>query len=244
MKNHRAFVSAFVVLAGFAVSLQPVQAWYAFIAGNSQRMQWVFGSSCNTNARPISLLRDSRHPVLYSGTAIPNVKTAWNNATGTTIVNAADLQISGNGGQMTLPYVQAFISNPTPGQVWVVWDVDGSIFNYIGVDPSSGVLGIGVPLALDKNRPQDICAGIIFMNKTLITDTNAGRYTWTLKHELGHVLGFAHSVAGGNGPAVGPFAAINHANRPIMYYQEPSVYPTAGSLNPDDTAGAQAVYGP
>lgn len=237
-------LAAFALLAAFAVSLQPVQAWYTFIATNSNRMQWIFGGGCNSTARPISVLHDSRHPALYTGTAIPNVKTAWNTATGTAIVNTASLTISGNGGQMTLSYVQAFLDNPTPGQIWVVWDTDGSIFNYIGVDPNAGVLGVGVPLVLDKSRPQDICAGIVFMNGSLIGNANANRYTWTLKHELGHVLGFAHSVVGGNGPLIGPFSVVNHANRPIMYYQEPGTYPAANALNPDDVAGAQAVYGP
>lgn len=241
MKMRRAVVAAFVILIGFGVSVEPVQAWYTFMAGNSVRMQWIFGSSCNTTSRPITILHDADDP-WYAGN-FSNVRTAWNTATGTAIFNLADPVISGNGGQMTLTYVLAFLQNPTPGQIWIVWDSDGSIYNYLGVDPNSGVLGIGVPLALDGNRPQDICSGIVLMNGKILP-YSAGRYTWTLKHELGHVLGFAHSIAGGNGPQVGPFSTAQHDRRPVMYYQEPAIYPAAGSLNPDDVAGAQTVYGP
>ena len=116
----------------------------------------------------------------------------------------------------------------------------------LGVDPTGTILGVGLPLTLDASQPADICAAILILNaSTSFLPTSAAGCTgtsgscttfeFTLLHEMGHTLGFAHAVGGRNGTAFS--SAI--ANLPVMYPFAHSAF----TLAPDDIAGAEAVYG-
>ena len=219
----------------------PLFAWYFFTSPGGDRMQWVFGTSCNASgARPIQVRFDTDTPGSYAA-AITALLADWNTAAGTNtlLARAGDTTIS-------VATYAAFLSAPQANQIWVAYDLDGSILSYLGVS-SNSILGIGLPLATNPARPQDICSGLIVLNgKSLASGAEYGK---TLLHEMGHVLGFAHNIAGGNGQTI-KFASIS--NNTLSVFQPlnlPVMYPFAVSgatstLNADDKAGAYAVYGP
>ncbi|HMU85693.1 MAG TPA: hypothetical protein PKE49_16750 [Leptospiraceae bacterium] len=226
-------------------ALSPLGAWYYFTAGNGSRMQWVFGSSCNSGSRPITMIYDSDIQSLGVGytTAVATVMTQWNAPGGSLVCPAATCDPTNATYQrtMTAAAVAAFLANPTPNQIWVVWDSDGSVLSANGVDPNGTILGVGQPINLSPSRPQDICSGILFLNGKLISASASPTLVFqrVLLHELGHVLGFAHSIAGNNN---GTVTAATGPNLPAMF---PFLYTNSPTtLSPDDTAGVRAVYGP
>lgn len=222
-------------------ALSPLGAWYYFTAGNGSRMQWVFGSSCNSGSRPITMIYESDIQALGVGytTAVATVMTQWNAPGGSLVCPAATCDPTNATYQRTMnrTAVAAFLANPTPNQIWVVWDSDGSVLSANGIDPTGSILGVGQPLNLSASRPQDICSGILFLNGTNIGSSIV--FQRVLLHELGHVLGFAHSIAGNNN---GTVSAATGPNLPAMF---PFLYTNSPTtLSPDDTAGVRAVYGP
>ena len=234
----------------------PLFAWYYFISqSNGERLQWVFGSSCNTNARPITLTVDTSIPTGYKNTInvdANHIVTQWNNPFGQNI-NLLNSTLS-SGASLSAAEVSAYVSSPTAGEIRIVYDSDSSLFSGLGLDPST-VLGVGLPLAMNPARPQDICAGIIILNGPLFGafTTPANEFKKTLLHELGHVLGFAHSVSGGNGTAVslvqmgsGTYSG-DPSKLPVMFpFSLADASGNSGNpdlLSPDDKAAAIAVYG-
>lgn len=230
-------------MALFLGVAQPLFAWYYFTTSGGERQRWVFSSSCNAAAQ-ISPIFDSDIPAATRGTVIPAILAEWNTAAGVTLYGAAAFSVS-----MTSSVTNAFINAPTAGQLWVVWDTDGTVLSSLGVDPTGSILGVGLPLTIDASRPADICAAILILNGTnsvLAGGSSLGAascgaagsctlFEFTLLHEMGHTLGFAHAISGRNGTA---FSTIN-SNLPVMY-----PFAVAGfQLKPDDIAGAQAVYG-
>jgi len=224
----------------------PLFAWYYFTASNGQRTQWIWGSSCNSGSRPITVKYDTDIPAGYNAN-IATVLGAWNGVAGVGNIfcPVATCSIAANQTTMSLSAVKSFLANPTPNQVWLVWDSDGSIFNYIGVDPSSSVLGIGIGVGLSNSRPQDICSGILFLNGYSGNISSSNTFQRVLLHELGHVLGLAHSIAGNNGSlTVGASGSLCGGNAcipvmsPFLYTNSPLV------LNPDEIAAIKALYAP
>lgn len=227
-------------LALFLGVAQPLFAWYYFTSSAGERQQWVFGTSCNA-ATQITPIFDTDIPSQPRTNVIPGILTEWNNAaTGRTLYGTAQYTVT-----MSASAVNAFLNSPTTGQLWVVWDTDGSVLSSLGVDPSGTILGVGLPLTPDSSRPADICAAVLILNaSTSFLPTSAATCTtvgtcqtfaFTLLHEMGHTLGFAHAISGRNGTAFS--TAI--ANLPVMY---PFAHST-NTLAPDDIAGAEAVYG-
>lgn len=234
---------ALVLLLVAAVLPAPVFAWYYFTARNGSRTQWVFGSSCNTGSRPIVMFYDSDLPVAYytaGGTAV----SSWNTAAGGTNLlcpNATCTQGT-HSISMSVSAVSNFLRSPTANAIWVVYDTDGSVLSSYGVDPSSTVLGVGTGLSYNSARPQDICSGILIINANNIS--TAAIYQKVFIHEVGHVLGFAHSIPGNNSGVVSASGAgcSGLACIPVMF---PFLYGNSPStLNPDDQAAARTVYGP
>lgn len=231
--------SFFVFLILFLVLAQPVFAWYYFTTNAGARMRWVFSSSCNS-ASQISPIFDSDIPTSARANVIPAILTEWNNAAGVTLYGSASYSVS-----MSASVANSFINSPVAGQLWVVWDTDGSVLRSLGVDPTGSILGVGLPLTMDASRPADICAAILVLNastsflpNSVATCTVAGTcqtFEFTLLHEMGHTLGFAHAISGRNGTAF--TTAV--ANLPVMY---PFAHST-NTLAPDEIAGAKAVYG-
>ncbi|HMW61232.1 MAG TPA: hypothetical protein PKA91_16375, partial [Leptospiraceae bacterium] len=172
-------------------ALSPLGAWYYFTAGNGSRMQWVFGSSCNSGSRPITMIYDSDIQSLGVGytTAVATVMTQWNAPGGSLVCPAATCDPTNATYQrtMTAAAVAAFLANPTPNQIWVVWDSDGSVLSANGVDPNGTILGVGQPINLSPSRPQDICSGILFLNGKLISASASPTLVFqrVLLHELG-----------------------------------------------------------
>lgn len=230
--------AALILLLSFLPA--PVFAWYYFTARNGARTQWVFGSSCNSGSRPIVMFYDVDLPGAY-GTAGGAAITNWNTHAGGAAnllcpVATCDPAVATYQKTMNATAVSNFLRNPTANAIWVVWDTDGSVLSSYGVDASSNLLGVGTGLSYNSARPQDICSGLLIMNASGIG--SAAIYQKVFIHELGHVLGFAHSIAGNNAGVVNVGTA---ANLPVMF---PFLYGTSPSLlNPDDQAAARAVYG-
>lgn len=234
--------SALLLLIG-ALLPAPLFAWYYFTARNGMRTQWVFGSSCNTGSRPIVIYYDSDLPGAYytaGGTAIND----WNSAAGGTNLlcpNASCTQGT-HSITMSVSAVSNFLRSPTANAIWVVYDTDGSVLRSYGVDPSGGLLGMGTGMSYNSARPQDICSGLLIMNAANIP--NALTYQKVFLHELGHVLGFAHSIPGNNNGVVTASGSGCSGNAciPVMF---PFLYSNSpAALNPDDLAAARTVYGP
>lgn len=221
---------------------EPLSAWYYFTTNAGERQRWVFSSSCNP-ASQITPIFDTDFPTGNLRTnIIPALLTEWNNAaSGRTLYGSAQFTVN-----MTSSAANAFMNAPTAGQLWVVWDTDGSVLRSLGVDPTGTILGVGLPLTMDVSRPADVCAAILVLNaSTSFLPTSAGNCTatsgscttfeFTLLHEMGHTLGFARAVGGRNGTAF----SSTIANLPVMYPFAHSAF----TLAPDDIAGAEAVYG-
>lgn len=250
MKHSRKHsVLALAALVLFFAAAGPAFAWYFFVASNGQRLQWVFGSSCNANARPIKVYFDSDTTATQK-LLIDSIINDWNQPHGNPSMNLLFKQ----SGSTTITTAQAiaFLQSPLANQIWVVYDTDGSMLASLGVS-SNAVLGIGLPLALNSARPQDICSGLIILNGrsggAIANDGLGIEFKKTVLHELGHVLGFAHNIAGGNGSTIemvkienGTLSGSGANKLPIMYPF--AITGTASTLHPDDHAGVYAVYGP
>lgn len=241
-----------VLLSGAAIYAPgTVHSWFFFIAQNGLRQQWVFGSGCNSSSRPISVTYDTDDPsngnITY-GNLIKSVHDEWNQDGGANVNILTD--ITTNGANITYfamdaNSVNAFLRNPTAGVIRVVWDADGAVLRNLGVDPDS-VLGIGVPLAIDNSRPNEVCSGLMILNGELIGSLSALQqqqyYRYTLLHELGHVLGFAHSVAGDNIDSAGVVASTSDFV-PVMHPFAPNPPSVSKTLTDDEKAGLITVYG-
>lgn len=235
------------VLAGIAVvSFLPSSAfaWFPFIASNGQPSKWVWNSSCNSGSRPIAVIYDAAMNVSWmKDSVIPGVHASWNSGLNTSLFQSPNYSASNS----TISSVNSYMRSPPANTIRVVWDADGSILSSFGVSTDS-VLGIGLGFNTDNGRPQDICSGMVLLNRALI-ESNGGfkdRYLYfTLQHELGHVLGLAHSIAGdntSNGSTVGVFSSP--LSVPTMYPFLTNL-PTVGqALHADDTAAKEVLYGP
>ncbi|MBL8019857.1 MAG: hypothetical protein JNM27_09345 [Leptospirales bacterium] len=224
----------------------PLFAWYYFTASNGQRQQWVFGSSCNSGSRPITMIYDSDIQSLAAGyqTAITTVMTQWNAPTGGNLLcPTATCSPVSHQQTMTASAVNNFLNSPTANQIWMVWDTDGTVLRSVGVDPNSSVLGVGLGLNPNSSRPQDLCSGILILNAPLILSSTTPaptiRFQQVVLHEIGHVIGLAHSIAGNN---MGTVTAATGPNLPVMFPFLFSNSPT--TLNPDETAGVRSIYAP
>ncbi|MCB1303123.1 MAG: hypothetical protein KDK37_02545, partial [Leptospiraceae bacterium] len=229
------------------------KAWFFFIAKNGQRQQWVFGQGCNSSSRPITVTYDTDDPsngggasnTLYKN-SIQQVHNEWNQDPSLNLnlindINTVSTDITYF--EMTPSSVNSFLSNPTPGVIRVVWDSDASILTNLGVDKEA-VLGVGLPLAIDSSRPNEICSGILILNGWLINTAggNAQKfYRYTLMHEIGHVFGFAHSIAGDNGTGALVDASSDYV--PVMHPFVPDPLSLTKTLTDDEKAGLITVYG-
>ena len=244
MKNHNKIM---LLAAASLLLATPLMAWYYFTASNGQRQQWVFGKSCNAAARPIKILVDADTPSNFRAVIAPGADTIleqWNTPFDLT-VNLFDTNISA-GTTMDLTAVYSFLDSPVPNQVWIVYDKDGGLFSALGLD-NLQILGVGIPLSLNDSRPADICSGIMLVNGYLINRTFTKpeeEFKKTVLHELGHVLGLAHSIVGHNGqlqkvsnysqlPVMFPFSILNATGGTI----------NSGLLTNDDMAAIIAIYG-
>ena len=225
----------------------PLFAWYYFTASNSNRKAWVFNTSCNPDNSQINLYVDSDTPSAEQLTLTTTttwgspVITDWNEPFGGATISLMNTTID-TSTSMDSDSVVSYYSSPVAGRIWIVYDSTGDVFSRFGIDPDSGVLGIGLSFEQDGANPQNICSGLILINAYYINKeygSNATKqYKVTVLHELGHTLGFAHSVSAGNRlETVGQTTA----GIPVMYPFSYTSGPT--SLQNDDHAGAKAVYG-
>ncbi len=240
----RRYATALAALLIFFV-VSPLWPWYYFIATNGERTRWVFNSSCNSGNSNITLYVDSDTPTnrqdtlttttAYGVGVIPN----WNQPYGGASIGLLNGTID-TSTSMSANSVVSYYNSPQAGRIWVVYDSDGSVFSRFGIDPSVGVLGIGLSFALDGASPQNICSGLILINAYYINATAdpVRLYKTTVLHELGHSLGFAHSVSAGNKAQTVNTAVSSY---PVMYPFSFSTSPAV--LQNDDFAGAKTVYG-
>lgn len=247
------FAFALIMTAVFAWPSKG-EAWFFFIAKNGQRQQWVFGQGCNSSSRPITVTYDTDDPsnggtatnTLYKN-SIQHVHNEWNQDPSLNLnlindINTVSTDITYF--QMTLSSVNSFLSNPTPGVIRVVWDSDASILTNLGVDKEA-VLGVGLPLAIDSSRPNEICSGILILNGWLINTAGGNArnyYQYTLMHEIGHVFGYAHSITGDNGTGA-VVTASSSDYVPVMHPFAPSPPSLTKTLTDDEKAGLITVYG-
>lgn len=249
MRLSRNKLSLMSVLAGIGVLLflpSSAFAWFPFIASNGQPSKWVWNSSCNSGSRPIAVIYDAAMDPATNAWMLniaSGVHSSWNVGLNSPLFLSPDYASSNS----TISSVNSYMRSPPANTIRVVWDSDGSIFSFFGI-PTDSVLGIGLGFNTNSSRPQDICSGMVLLNKALIESYGGfkDRYLYfTLQHELGHVLGLAHSIAGDNtssGLSVGVFTS---ASVPTMYPFAPAVMPAVGaSLHADDAAAKKVLYGP
>jgi hypothetical protein len=228
----------------------PAGAWYYFTATNGRRTQWVFDAAPNNNSRPINIYVDSDTPTapanlqdLISTEILPD----WNGPLTNPIFSTALV----TGTTMTSSAVNAYLSNPEPNRIWIVHDTDGSILASLGLT-STSILGLGLSLT-SSSEPHKIYSGIVIINASVIASSSDGNsiidtvaeqnlYQGTVLHELGHILGLAHSVGGGYNQTI-VNTGYNHANLPVMYPFWYSDKPFADLLE-DDKAAVRALYYP
>ncbi len=220
-------LAAALLCAAFLACGAELNAWYYFTASNGLRCQWPSASL------PLTVYVDSDYSfspgIITDGSS--GVLDQWNKPFG----NSLSIFNTGySTTAMLLDAVKAYLRSPINRTVWIVHDTDGSILTYLGASKIS-VYGLGIPLC-SSSSPNTIISGIIIMNGYLISSETM--YKKVLLHEIGHVLGFAHSVSGGN-KNLTVNTSKSMSNWPMMY-------PYIGTnelLQADDKAGIMAVYG-
>lgn len=241
-----AYIFALLVMC---VTFSSVYGWVFFVTADGQRLQWVFEQSCNPEPAPIRLIADRSFLSSFSETnteqMFARVVEQWNlpersdeidSSTETT--EALNLFTAGgiSSSHFTSEYVMNYLENPQANEIHVVYDRDSSILRSLGIG-SAGILGIGIPLNMNAERRHDICSGLVILNGGSIN--GVPHIEQTLLHEIGHTLGFAHSISGGNRD--GMVRAQSNEHIPVMFPFALNEAPT--TLRPDDRAGLRAVYG-
>lgn len=236
-------------LAGICLTLllpSSAFAWFPFIASNGQPTKWVWNTSCNPESRPIAVIYDAAMDPATSAWML-NVPTdvhfSWNAGLSLPLFQSPIFAPSNS----TVSSVSTYLRSPPANTIRVVWDADGSILSSLGV-PMGSVLGIGLGFSTYSIRPQDICSGMVLLNGPLIESYGGSkdRYLYfTLQHELGHVLGLAHTIAGdntSNWSTVGVFSSPSSV--PTMYPFLTNLPMVGQVLHADDTAAKEVLYGP
>ena len=128
------------------------------------------------------------------------------------------------------------------GQSPIIYDVDGSLFEDLGEDPS--VIGFAGPCAADLSG--DIVTGIAVMNgiyqdgidNASNFELTAAEFDAAFVHEFGHFSGLDHSQV--NVECLNACGTDNLAGLPTMFPF--LVHQSQGSLSPDDVAWISRLY--
>ncbi len=233
-----------IILAVSCLLVESANSWYYFTTRGGARMQWIFNGGNNPNPRPIEIIIDDDTPLSVQG-LISNVIGEWNTPFSETL-NL--LGAFSTGQAMDAAASQGYLKNPEPGKIWIVHDTDGSVLASFGLGPSN-VLGLGLAIT-SAGAPSQIYSGLVIINADFVAGYSNGNtlidtaselslYQGTLLHEMGHVLGLAHSIGGGN-----RYETVNtlqdRGNVPVMYPFWYSDKPD--TLQVDDQAGVLSLY--
>jgi hypothetical protein len=126
----------------------------------------------------------------------------------------------------------------------VVYDVDGSIFEGLGLD--AGVIGFAGPCAIDSGGR--IVAGRAVMNGIFLDGVDDGdnfeltpaEFDAAFIHEFGHLSGLDHSQVNLNCLVNSPCGADDLAGLPTMFPF--LIHASMGTLSPDDIAWISRLY--
>lgn len=230
-----------LITLGVAALTAPADAWYYFTSTTGNRIAW------RASYRPVTIVVGTDYETAANdlGYSILNtVLNEWDKpyVTSVNLLKSPPSTLTPSNTTMNLSTVNGFLRSPQAGKIWIVLDATGAIFSGLGLDPSSGILGLGLPFMMATN-PSEIGAGMVLINywymKTKYSSDKDLLYTMTLLHELGHVLGFAHSVSGKN------TLATVAATTPAVMYPFATLGPPASptTLQHDDKAAVITVYG-
>lgn len=210
----------------FIFSLLPGQSTYAY----GQFDPTLDGLAKRWSILPVQVIVDAG--TLFGKTngftLIQQAVGVWNSVKGVPTLLAAPVTSS-----FDYDNSNASLWNIQDGVIRVIFDEGGAILSSNGMDPTSGLLGIGLTI---PDTSGFSVGGLVVINGHPSAN-GLGDLLGTIIHEFGHVLGLTHTPVGFGGLSPPPLSAI------------PTMYPFAGNfdmktLELDDILGIRAIYAP